>query len=79
MTNIMPRAFNHFFMYSSDVHAYSTRRCKDLYLAFCRTTANQSTLKYRGNSLWNHLDPVLKTKITINTFKRELKKMLTYN
>jgi len=50
-----------------------------LYLAFCRTTANQSTLKYRGNSLWNHLDPVLKTTITINTFKRELKKMLTYN
>jgi len=31
-------------------------------------------LKYRGPSFWNHLDPVLKTKITINTFKRELKK-----
>lgn len=77
MINIMPRAFNNFFMYSSDVHAYSTRRCKDFYLPFCRTTANQSTLKYRGPSLWNHLDPTLKTKTTLNSFKRELKIMLT--
>lgn len=71
MLNAMPRAFNNFFMYSCSCVLHQV-----LHLPFCRTTANRSTHRYGGPSLWNYFIPALKTITNINSFKRELKIML---
>lgn len=75
----LPNVFNNFFSTNSDIHSYVTRQSNDLHIPYCRTTLSQFTIRYRGPTLWNAINPVLKKSPSLSLFKTNYKKILITN
>jgi hypothetical protein len=63
------------FVTRSEISNRVTRQSKQLHKPLCRTSKAQKSFLYRANStIWNSLDDSLKSKITVKSFKLNIKK-----
>ena len=59
-----------------DIHNYNTRSKSHFRVHYGRTNFSHSLITYQGPKLWNDLPPAIRDCISLNSFKRKLKKDL---
>ena len=55
---------------------YNLRRVNELEIPFARSDQSKRFLHIRGSTIWNNLEPEIRSSRTIESFKRKLKKHL---
>ena len=76
----LPDTFLNFFIFTTNVHSYETRHSHNsLFLPFSRTSGHQTSLCFRGPSLWSDLSVALRSIPSPLTFKRRLKDHLVFS
>lgn len=63
----------------SAIHEYPTRYADNYAIPYFRTTGGQSSILYRGLTLFNSLPADLKDELSISLFKKKLKSYLFEN
>ena len=61
--------FNNIFSTNTDIQSDVTRQSNYLYIPYCRTTLSQFIMRYRGPTLCNAINPVLKKSPSLSLFK----------
>ena len=75
-TELLPSIFHGYFVTTSNVHAYHTRRERNLFLPLCKRAFGQRMSIYRGSIMWNRLPVSLKNCISNVAFTKKLKSYL---
>lgn len=73
----IPEQFTTYFTANSQLHSHLTRTSSALHLPKFRTCRGQFSIRFRGAKLWNDFFHQTKTCISINCYKKCLKKYLT--
>ena len=60
----------------NNVHSYETRQTLNCYIYPTRTVSKAQTFRIQGPLYWNQLNDVIKNKLNIHSFKRNLKKII---
>ena len=76
MHNLLPDHFCHMFELNCEIHNYPTRSMKNVRIPTHRTVSFQQNIRFMGPKLWNELNNTIKNCLSINDFKRILKKSL---
>ena len=71
----LPRIFDNMFRFNSIIHDHFTRQSIELHVPIVRTNHTKSTIRYAGVILWNIFSKKLSLACTIDTFKKNLKKI----
>ena len=69
--NTLPKIFNNYFLQNDDIHRYSTRSAKTLYVEYHR--ANY------GTKIWNDLPDDIKKSNSYSIFKRKMTEKILFN
>jgi hypothetical protein len=75
-SNVLPSAFNNFFVLNKNVHNYQTRNSNNFHCQMTASRIGNCSLSHRGTHLWNSLPETLKSKTSVNIFQHNLKKYL---
>jgi hypothetical protein len=70
----LPEIFQDYFALNSTIHNHNTRAYCSLHLNLYSSSFGKRCLQYRSSKLWNDIPNVIKKIVSINSFKRELKK-----
>ena len=68
--NILPEAFQNYFIFNSSIHDYNTRNAHNIHPQLNRISVTQSSILYNGSILWNSLQTSIKSSKTLSQFKR---------
>ena len=72
----LPHAFPPMFVKNKAVHSYPTRQQNSFHFSPVRTVFALKTIVHTGPTFWNSLDCNITESLTLNCFKRKLKKSL---
>jgi len=67
------------FYQNNNIHYYCTRSSNNYHLESVNTKIKQFSIKYKGPSLWNSIDPSIRSLKNINQFKRYLLRTMLKN
>ena len=73
---MLPPIFDNYFTYNMSVYDHSTRHCLNLHLPHFRTNLRANSIRICGVKVWNALDYSVKSKMSIYSFKKQLKTSL---
>ena len=76
MNKLAPDYLCQKFVTRSEISNCVTRQSKQLHKPLCRTSKAQKSFLYRASTIWNSLDDSLKSRMTVQSFKLNLKKNL---
>ena len=76
MNKLAPDYLRQKFVTRSEISNRVTRQSKQLHKPLCRTSKAQKSFLYRAFTIWNSLDDSLKSRMTVQSFKLNLKKNL---
>ena len=74
--NILPEAFQNYFVFNSSIHDYNTRIAHNIHPPLNIISITQSSMFYNGSILWNSLQTSIKSSKTLSQFKRRYKRFL---
>ena len=72
----LPAIFTDMFRKNNSVHGYPTRQHNYFHIPLTRTVFAKNTFVFTGPIYWNSLLNDIKDSLSLNTFKRKLKKYL---
>ena len=73
---LFPRYITDLFPINASIHFYQTRSSNDFHFPKIRTSYAKSTLFCTGPKLWSSLPNEIKNSVSLQSFKRKLKKHL---
>ena len=73
---LVPKYFNHMFVFSSQPPNYNTRNRKSLRIPFCRTKLRQFSTQYQGSKFYNSLPDEIINTASFSSFTVKLKRYL---
>ena len=73
---LLPRYITDLFPINASIHSYQTRSSNDFHFPKIRTSYAKSTLFFTGPKLWSSLPNEIKNSVSLQSFKRKLKKHL---
>ena len=76
MNKLAPDYLCQKFVTRSQISNRVTWQSKQLHKPLCRTSKAQKSFLYRASTIWNSLDDSLKSRMTVQSFKLNLKKNL---
>ena len=76
MNKLAPDYLCQKFVTRSEISNCVTRQSKQLHKPLCRTSEAQGSFLYRASSIWNSLDDSVKSRMTVQSFKLNMKKNL---
>ena len=72
----LPTSFNNYFCYNSTIHSYPTRISENFHLINPKLLITHKTIRHHGPDLWNNLPNIIKSRLTLYSFKATLKRHL---
>ena len=75
----LPNIFDNFFNENREFHAYPTRGANRLRAPKLKSKLASNFIKKTGADLWNHIEPLINTRIGLQTFKKHLKHYIIAN
>ena len=72
-----PREFHNYFSNISEIHSYATRQSTDQKLFIPRKNTTQYgifSVRYPGASLWNTIPKDIRSRLSVHSFRKTLKK-----
>ena len=78
-TKKLPTIFENFFNENNEFHSYPTRGANRLRPPIYKSKIATNFIKKTGTTLWNIIDPIINSKLSLQTFKKHLKKILLAN
>ena len=79
-TGLLPDVFNNTFLRRNQIHGYDIRNASSFHAPKCRTNTRRFSFQYQGPLFlfFNSLSPDIVSSVSVSTFKKNLKKHLTY-
>ena len=76
--NLLPEAFQDYFVFNSIIHEHHTRNKNNLHVSFVNSGYGQRNCVYRASKFWNDLPSYLKIVASTELFQNSLNKYLLW-
>ena len=76
---LMPSIFYDIVIQNNTIHSHNTRQASNIHVSVFKSRSSQQTIRFTGTKLWNFMYSILKTNISLSSYKHTLKEYIVAN